>query len=105
MTNLIERLKKILGVPLPSSHHTKPAVPLDDQTLDRLMHILSHTREDELSCEQVANCLDEYVDCISGRLAGDDLVPLIDHHLAMCPDCHEALDALVRAIEAVGTDE
>lgn len=98
MASLIDKLKQILG----DSHRIPPSaeVVLDAGKLEHLMHILSDTREDELSCEDVATRLDEYVDCLSGRFAESDFVALMEHHLAMCSDCHEAFDALMRAIAA-----
>jgi hypothetical protein len=104
MASLIDRLKKILGASNPGTDMS-PTVPVDEATLTQLMQILIHTREDELSCATVAERLDEYVDCISGRMLGDDTIPLMEHHLAMCPDCHEELDALLRAIETAAEDD
>lgn len=103
MASLIEKLKQILNAS--GRPPQTDVVVLDSEKLAQLMHLLSHTREDELSCEEVANRLDEYVDCLAGHMAGSEVVPLMDHHLSMCPDCHEALDALLRAIETAGGEQ
>jgi hypothetical protein len=104
MASLIDRLKKILGASAPATD-SAATIPMDEATLTRLMQILAHTREDELSCAEVADRLDQYVDCLAGRLLADDTLPLMEHHLAMCPDCHEELDMLLRAIETTTEDD
>jgi septation ring formation regulator EzrA len=97
MTSLIEKLKQIFGI---SGRSSEPGViVLDASTLEQLMHVLSQTREDELSCEEVAERLDEYVECLAGYSTNNELDPLMEHHLSMCPDCHDAFEALLRAIQ------
>ena len=100
MSNLIDRLRQLLGLaarPTPACVN----VPLDDASLERLMHILSETRNDELSCEEVFNCLDEYVDCLEAYQDVGGKKPLVEHHLSICPDCRIQLDALIHALENV----
>lgn len=75
------------------------AIPVDDAVVERLMHLLCETRDDELSCEEVYARLDEYVDCLVSRQPAGEQTPLVEHHLALCPDCHDALDALRRALD------
>jgi len=109
MSNLIEKLRELLGRATPAtSNHV--AVPLDDHSVERLMHLLSETRDDELSCEEVFNCLDEYVECLEshdedvghGDVGHGDVggkKPLVEHHLSICPDCRDELHALIHALE------
>jgi hypothetical protein len=64
-----------------------------------LVMALAKTQAKELSCDDVYALLDVYAECL---LRGDDvegLMPLIHHHLAMCPDCAEELSALLRSME------
>ncbi|MBP6016413.1 MAG: hypothetical protein KA586_06805 [Candidatus Promineofilum sp.] len=98
MSNLIDKLRQLLG---PSSHPVPACVnvPLDEASLERLMHILDETRNDELTCEEVFNCLDEYVDCLEAYQDVGGKKPLVEHHLNMCPDCRVQLDALIHALE------
>ncbi|MCA9866692.1 MAG: hypothetical protein KIS95_03365 [Anaerolineae bacterium] len=104
MSNLIDRFRQKLGL----TRHPAPAcvnVPLNDASLERLMHMLNETRSDELTCEEVFNCLDEYVDCLEAYQDVGGKKPLVEHHLSMCPDCRDQLDALIHALEnATATD-
>lgn len=103
MASLIDRLRELISGKTHDASMPAP-LPFDETSLARLMVALSHTRDDELSCEEVANRLDEYVDCLAGRLAADESIALMDDHLAMCRDCHEAYDALMQAIDAAGSE-
>jgi hypothetical protein len=80
-------------------------VPLDEQSIARLMIILCDTRDDELSCEEVFSRLDEYVDCLMGRFDVGDSRSLFEFHLNRCTDCHDELDALIQALEDAIADD
>jgi hypothetical protein len=65
---------------------------------------LAQTQTHELSCDDVYALLDVFAERVN---RGDDaaqLMPLVQHHLEMCPDCREELVALLRSMEAT-TDE
>ena len=65
-----------------------------------LMHILAHTEEDEYSCAETFALLDEYVETAVKNEADAALVmPLVKHHLDVCPDCHKEFEALLRILE------
>jgi hypothetical protein len=62
--------------------------------------MVAQTREQELSCDETYALLDVFVDWVS---RGEDvarLMPLVHHHLQMCPDCCEEFAALLRGIES-----
>lgn len=64
---------------------------------------LANTQAEELACDDVYALLDVYAE---RTLQGEDvaaLMPLIRHHMDMCPDCREELAALLRSIEATAT--
>jgi len=51
--------------------------------------------EDESSCDDVHEILDQFAE---PNMCGEDaatLMPLVDHHLRLCPDCFEETE-LVR---------
>lgn len=71
-----------------------------------MINPFSETRDDELSCEEVYNTLDEYVDCLMAHRDVGSVRPLLEHHLGICPDCRDELNALVHALEnATAEDE
>ncbi len=103
MTSLSEKLRELLGKPVIMGSAAE-TMALDDQSLQRLMHLLCDTRDDELSCEEVFNCLDEYVDCLEASHDVDGKRSLVEHHLSICSDCRDELDALVHALENASLD-
>ena len=67
----------------------------------KLLYMLLHTHPDEISCDDVFELLDYYTEkTIRGEEAAE-LMPLVKHHLDMCPDCREEFEALLRILEAV----
>lgn len=103
MAQLIEKLRNLLERPT----HTSGMVAitaLDDRSIERLMALLCVTRDDELSCEEVFNCLDEYVDCLAAHSDLGDRQALVDHHLGFCADCRDELNALVNALQIAADD-
>ena len=71
-----------------------------EQMIQDLLHMLQHTRTEEASCEDVYEILDQYTELIARGEDAAQLMPLIKHHLDMCPECHEEFDALLRIVEA-----
>ena len=103
MAQLIEKLRELLE--RPSSLSGRVAISaLDDRSIERLLVLLCVTRDDELSCEEVFNYLDEYVDCLLAHSDLGDRQPLMDHHLGFCADCRDELNALVNALQATADD-
>lgn len=68
--------------------------------LDRLLRMVEDTDEVEISCDDVLELLDQYVEL---EARGEDvarLLPMVKKHLDRCHDCHEEYEALVRIITA-----
>lgn len=102
MPSLIDKLR---GLQKQSPLETCIHVPLDDQSIERLMRLLCETRDDELSCEEVYGRLDEYVDCLMAQRDVGEKQWLFEHHLSICSDCRDELEALVHALESAATEE
>ena len=76
--------------------------PASTHRLRATLTMVAQTQEQELSCDEAYAFLDTYADRVN---CGEDvaaLMPLVHHHLAMCPDCREEFDALLRSIEPPG---
>ena len=70
------------------------------ERLKRMIHMVDSTADIEIACEEAYRLLDEYADML---LRGEDpvkLLPQVKHHLEMCMDCREELDALLAALRA-----
>ena len=73
---------------------------LDIATLKQLVRKIIATREDEIGCDDCFNELDRFVEVkLKGKNAAQAM-PLVQHHLEMCPDCREEFQALLEAIQA-----
>lgn len=96
MATLLDKLRQWLDAtpPKPPPRPT-PATTLSDAAFERLMAALLMTRDDELSCAEVFALLDEYAELAAAdETKAAALMPLMEMHLEMCPDCHEYYDAL-----------
>lgn len=93
MPNWIETLRRLFR-----STEARPA--LSPAGGRRLATAMAATREVELGCDDVFRLLDE---CAEAAARGEDisqLMPLVDQHLKMCPDCREEYEALLRILAA-----
>lgn len=61
---------------------------------------VGHTQPQELSCDEVYELLDLFAEMISRGEDAATLMPLVQHHLQMCPECREEYEALLRTLEA-----
>ena len=68
--------------------------------LTKLMHMVDQTQEEEDSCDDVLQLLDEYAEMVSHGEDAEKMMPLIKHHLDMCPDCREEAEALLSVIQS-----
>ena len=103
MSSVIDTIRQLLERPAQSEPGV--VVPLDDPSIDRLLHLLCDTRDDELSCDEVFIRLDEYVDCLISHGQVVESQPLIEHHLGLCADCRDELRALQRALARAAADD
>jgi hypothetical protein len=68
--------------------------------LKKMLVQLENTQEVELTCDEVLAVLDQFAEAYR---RGEDVarwMPLVQHHLDMCADCHEEFNALVRILRA-----
>jgi len=80
----------------------------DEETqahLNSLIQMVIHTEDEELSCDEVFELLDQYAELnIEGQEAAG-LLPLVKEHLERCKDCREEYEALLRVIAGMqGTE-
>ena len=94
MMKWLDRLFRSKRKPtVPELNKTPPA----DRAL-KMLRKLENTQDVELSCDEVFDLLDVYAEM---ALRGEDVsesLPLVKHHLEMCPDCREEYEALMRIL-------
>ena len=86
----------------------RTAPQLDEQVepaLVRLFQILESTREDEISCEEVFELLDQYVELAAHHEDAAEILPFVKDHLDRCHNCREEYEALARIIAASSSSE
>ena len=68
------------------------------------MERLLASRDVEWTCDDVHRCLDQYAELmVRGARGGAEaarLLPMVQQHLDMCPDCREEYEALLRILRA-----
>jgi|JI10StandDraft_1071094.scaffolds.fasta_scaffold62810_3 anti-sigma factor RsiW len=72
--------------------------------LDGMMRSIGLTRPQEIDCDACAADLAEFAEVeLAGRSLPEAL-QLVEHHLAICPDCREEYTALRTSILALGLE-
>jgi hypothetical protein len=69
-------------------------------TMKNFLQMIEKTEDRELSCDEVFDLIDIYVDL---EIQGEDvsaILPMVKKHLESCPDCREEYEALLRVVEA-----
>jgi len=66
----------------------------------KLARDIERTQDVEYSCDDAHRLLDQFAEAV---LRGEDvarLMPLVQQHLDLCPDCREEFEALMRILRA-----
>ena len=95
--NFSERIKKLIKELGSSKADNAMQMPADVQ---KLIQMVENTQEVEFSCEDVYNILDQYTELVYRREDSAELMPLVEHHIEICPDCREEFETLLRILEA-----
>jgi hypothetical protein len=73
--------------------------PLSDEVVEGFLRVLEKIRTEDVTCKEVFEQLDQYVEKeVDGRDAAR-LMPLLREHLDMCSDCCDEYEALLEVIE------
>ena len=86
-------------------HFKKDRQELPDEVVEGFIRVLEDVRLQDMSCSQVFNRIDEYVDKeIDGQNAAL-LMPLLREHFDLCPECCEEYEALLTVLEKTAKDK
>ena len=78
------------------------AMPADNsERMQKMMAMLSVTREVELTCDEVFALLDQFTELAAQGEDVAQLMPLVQHHLDMCDDCREEYRVLESIIQGM----
>ena len=64
------------------------------EKIQKVLTMLSNTQEVEMTCDEVFAVLDQFAEMMARGEDVSRLMPLVKHHLAMCPDCQEEYKVL-----------
>jgi hypothetical protein len=77
----------------------KPAEELSDEAVLGFLRVLETVEAEEISCNELYEKLDEYVEHeVDGKDAAK-VMPLMREHIDLCPDCCEEYEALLHVVE------
>ena len=76
-----------------------PHEELTNEAVLGFLRVLEDIRKDELSCDEIYNKLDEYVECEIDSKDASHIMPLIREHLDICHECCEEYEILLDVIE------
>ena len=74
------------------------------RALSQLAVMVARTDEQELSCDECLQELDQLVELAATVHDPDALNPLVMAHLRRCGDCYEEYDALLRILRTGGAN-
>ena len=70
------------------------------EEFQKLLRMIENTKEVEFSCDDVYHLLDQYSEAVVQGENAEQLMPLVEHHINICPDCREEFEALLRVLQA-----
>ncbi len=65
----------------------------------KMLAMAQATRDQELACEEAHALMDQFAERVAHGENAAALMPLVQHHLDLCPGCREEYEALLRMIE------
>ena len=88
----MDRLKRII-------QQMRSGGDSSEQVLRKLLNAIEQTQDVEYSCDEVYQLLDQYTEAVERGEDAAQLMPLVKHHLDLCPDCREEFEALLSVLE------
>ncbi len=85
-------MKKFFGLFKRNARGSKPV----DPAMQALLRSVSMTDEQELSCDDVFALLDQFAEMVKRGENAAGMMPMVQKHLGMCPDCREEYEALLK---------
>ncbi len=67
--------------------------------------MVSRTQAQEYSCDDAYRFMDHFAEVMARGEDAAVLMPLVQKHLEMCPDCREEFDALLEALNAASAPQ
>lgn len=65
-----------------------------------IVKMLGLTRERELNCSECLQHVGEFAECQIANQPVGEVVARVEQHLALCPECREEFEALMKILKA-----
>lgn len=78
--------------------------PLSDEQIQLLLKSLALTRDSEIDCGDCQRDLAEFAEAELRGVTIADGLRAVEHHLAICSECCEEYEALLRVLKEARTD-
>jgi hypothetical protein len=72
---------------------------LQDEVIVKFLRILEDVRAEEMTCDEMFDRLDEFVEKEVESHDAEKLMPLVREHLDLCSHCEEEYEALLDVLE------
>ncbi len=97
-------LKNIINKITGRSPERAVAIPVEmtPEQFKQLVLDVARTQDVELACESTHELLDEYADLVAGGQDAATTMPLVKHHMEMCPDCRDEYETLLKIVQSIG---
>jgi hypothetical protein len=78
---------------------------IETATLKKVLKTLAITQEEEMTCGECYEEIDQYVEMLREGKTAAEVMPLVKHHITLCPPCREEFEALLEALKAADESE
>jgi hypothetical protein len=75
-----------------------------DPAMQMLLGSVAMTDEKELSCDDVYALLDQFAEMVKRGEDASHLMPMVQMHLTMCPDCQEEYETLMLMLNRLSNE-
>ncbi|MDD2921445.1 MAG: hypothetical protein PHQ36_04095 [Anaerolineales bacterium] len=76
-----------------------PQKELQDEVVVKFLRVLENVRSEEMSCSEMYAHLDEFVEREVKSKDAKKIMPLIQEHIDMCPECGDEYEALLDVLK------
>lgn len=81
------------------------AAEMTPDQFKQLVLDVARTKQVELGCNSTFELLDEYADLVAGGQNAEESLPLVKHHIEMCPDCRDEYETLLEIVKSIGAKD
>jgi hypothetical protein len=65
-----------------------------------IVKMLGLTRDREFNCSECLQHVGEFAECQLANQPLAEVIARVEHHLALCPECREEFEALMKILKA-----